>query len=115
MSRADELAAPLLDYQWKNRIILVNVDKVDLGLKQVERFSVKSEQNEERHLIVMPVDEKRSEVSRAYAMKPGAFKVVLIGKDGGVKATYSEPVEPDAIYELIDSMPMRQDEMKRKK
>lgn len=42
-----------------------------------------------------------------------AFAVLLIGKDGGVKLREGMPVEAKQLYELIDSMPMRQREMKR--
>ena len=31
----------------------------------------------------------------------------LVGKDGGVKARWSEIVEPDAVFDLVDAMPMR--------
>ncbi len=37
----------------------------------------------------------------------------LIGKDGGLKQTYKRPVEADELFRLIDSMPMRQQEMKK--
>jgi hypothetical protein len=40
-----------------------------------------------------------------------ATEVVLVGKDGGVKLR-SEKLDLDAIFRLIDSMPMRQAEMR---
>lgn len=40
----------------------------------------------------------------------GGFRVLLIGKDGGVKMDERRPVTPDRIVALIDSMPMRQAE-----
>ena len=36
----------------------------------------------------------------------------LAGKDGGVKARWSEVVEPSAVFDLVDAMPMRLREMK---
>jgi hypothetical protein len=36
---------------------------------------------------------------------------LLIGKDGGVKLRSSEPVSVKDIFGLIDSMPMRRQEM----
>ena len=42
------------------------------------------------------------------------FQAVLIGKDGGVKARWAEPVSLNALYELIDAMPMRQREMRER-
>ena len=38
------------------------------------------------------------------------FAVMLIGKDGGVKEIWHEPVDPEEIFALIDAMPMRQRE-----
>ena len=38
------------------------------------------------------------------------MKIILIGKDGGIKME-KEEFDLSAIYELIDSMPMRQQEM----
>lgn len=47
----------------------------------------------------------------ADALDAGAgFRVLLIGKDGGVKLDQSEPVTADRIIALIDSMPMRRRE-----
>lgn len=47
----------------------------------------------------------------ADALDTGAgFRVLLIGKDGGVKLDQSDPVTADRIIALIDSMPMRRRE-----
>lgn len=40
------------------------------------------------------------------------FQVLLIGKDGGVKLRRATPVASSEITKLIDTMPMRQREMK---
>ena len=42
----------------------------------------------------------------------GDFAIILIGKDGGEKRRESEPMELEPIFEQIDGMPMRQDEMR---
>lgn len=49
----------------------------------------------------------------AIALGPGlteGFAVLLLGKDGEVKLSQSSPVTADALIELIDTMPMRQNE-----
>jgi hypothetical protein len=43
-----------------------------------------------------------------------AFRVVLVGKDGGTKLAQSSPILPDALFGAIDAMPMRRDEMRRR-
>ena len=42
-----------------------------------------------------------------------AFEVLLVGKDGGVKWRQDAPVAVADITGLIDTMPMRQSEMRR--
>lgn len=41
------------------------------------------------------------------------FALLLIGKDGGVKLSRSQPVAPADIIALIDQMPMRRNEARR--
>lgn len=45
---------------------------------------------------------------------PSSFGVALVGRDGGVKMRSSEAVPAKAIFDLIDSMPMRQREIRDK-
>ncbi len=42
-----------------------------------------------------------------------AFEVLLVGKDGGVKLRRQTPVAASEIAALIDTMPMRQQEMRK--
>lgn len=42
------------------------------------------------------------------------FAGFLIGKDGGVKQRFTRPTHPTELFRLIDTMPMRQSEMKHK-
>jgi hypothetical protein len=43
-----------------------------------------------------------------------AFSVVLIGKDGGEKLRRATPIAPAELFSLVDSMPMRQAEMRER-
>jgi uncharacterized protein DUF4174 len=47
-----------------------------------------------------------------FKVAPEDFLVVLIGKDGGEKLQSTKPVTIEQLKHLIDSMPMRQEEMK---
>lgn len=47
-------------------------------------------------------------------LRPPAFGVVLVGKDGGVKRTSATPLMPDDLFGTVDKMPMRQQEMRRR-
>ena len=47
-----------------------------------------------------------------FGIPSGAFTVLLIGKDGGVKARYEAAPSLGEIFALIDGMPMRRSEMR---
>ena|SRR5579875_2756631 len=50
---------------------------------------------------------------RRFKVAPADFAVVLIGKDGGEKLRSTHPVPFSRLRDTIDSMPMRQEEMRR--
>lgn len=50
-----------------------------------------------------------------FSAKPGEFTIVLIGKDGGEKLRRGTDVDIAEIFSLIDSMPMRQREMRERR
>ncbi|MDM7459027.1 MAG: DUF4174 domain-containing protein [Paracoccus sp. (in: a-proteobacteria)] len=52
----------------------------------------------------------------AIALGPGlteGFAVLLLGMDGEIKLSQSSPVSAETVIEVIDSMPMRQNELTR--
>ena len=67
----------------------------------------------ERDLVIIFV-QNESEYKK-YDVEPNKFTLLLIGKDGGEKLRSTKPVKTEAIFKLIDSMPMRQAEMSNKK
>ena len=115
---------PLIDLNqlvWENRIILILSEANDPGYKALlERYD---DDIKERDIIWLLVDEnevltnymeKISEGFRVNIKKDfgdGVDKVILIGKDGGIKNTDTE-LNLEAIFEQIDSMPMRLQEMR---
>ncbi|QJD78811.1 DUF4174 domain-containing protein [Spirosoma rhododendri] len=57
----------------------------------------------------------RQFLEQTYKLNPNVgFMGWLIGKDGGVKETYRHPVDPAQLFGLVDKMPMRKIEMRRK-
>ncbi|GEO05301.1 hypothetical protein AAE02nite_29650 [Adhaeribacter aerolatus] len=48
-----------------------------------------------------------------YNIKPDQFTVILVGKDGTEKYRAQEVIKPGTIFNIIDAMPMRQQEMRR--
>lgn len=54
-----------------------------------------------------------SELNKKYKVKPNAFEVVLVGKDGGEKHRSTAVLKPQELFAIIDAMPMRRSEMKK--
>ncbi|NNJ88186.1 MAG: DUF4174 domain-containing protein [Eudoraea sp.] len=115
-------AQDLKDFRWKNRILLIMEPEGDLtkGKDQIELFSVYEQEMTERDLIIFVYDGK---TMRDKTMKKLSSNVqnipyknfqglILIGKDGGVKFKEGFTIDPMLIFEIIDSMPMRQSEIK---
>ncbi|WMS44170.1 DUF4174 domain-containing protein [Acuticoccus sp. MNP-M23] len=57
-------------------------------------------------------DAKR--LRRRFRVPDAAFRVVLIGLDGGAKLTRDEALPADELFNTIDAMPMRQRELRER-
>ena len=61
---------------------------------------------------VMPSDAQA--LRERFDVAPDTFRVVLIGKDGGEKLRLDEVPDLDAVFALIDGMPMRRAEIRER-
>jgi hypothetical protein len=70
----------------------------------------------ERDVLVQDLtpDAARRERPELGVKPEAAFEVLLVGKDGGVKLSSLTPVPAADLTALIDTMPMRQSEMRRR-
>ncbi|MEM6662569.1 MAG: DUF4174 domain-containing protein [Pseudomonadota bacterium] len=108
----DGWAAGLDDYRWQHRPILVFAASEDPRLKQqMGRFDAAAEDLADRDNILI-VDTEPASALRA-RFRPADFTVILVGKDGGEKFRRNGLVDPDELNALIDTMPMRLQEMSR--
>ncbi len=121
--------APFLEsYRWKKRVLLIfsKTDNEAFFTKQIATVRQAMEEYEEREVVILCVmkgkisDEKgnvlatispKDELNTLFDQQVG---IVLIGKDGGEKLRSIEPVSNEAIFGLIDSMPMRKSEVSKK-
>jgi len=89
--------------------------------KQLSTFNELEEEIRDRDLVILCYD-GNSLLNRD--LKPTTYKitnkidldfqgVILIGKDGGIKLKRPFLVKPKIIFETIDSMPMRKEEMRK--
>ena len=58
--------------------------------------------------------QEAADLRERFDVDPGAFAVLLVGKDGGVKRRDAEPVPMAEIHARIDGMPMRRAEIERR-
>ena len=121
----------LSEYQWKNRIVVIFTEAKDSKefkeqLEQFEGFQNNPKGFKERKLVlihalpekhrtVIPNESEWQDSKLYQKMKKSkeAFEVILIGLDGGVKLRQQEVLETKKLFDLIDSMPMRQAEIRR--
>jgi hypothetical protein len=121
----------LKEYVWKNRLLLVFApSEDDARYRGLERELRKhGDAILERDLLVFhvlengvsrlgrsPIDTQSASLLRdRFSVNQGQFLVVLIGKDGGEKLRRGDEVDITEIFSLIDSMPMRQREMRERR
>ena len=122
-------ANPLADYLWKNPIIVLDFPSSHRAdLEGVEKQIRKSKAEiKDRDLILVHVGELtgknyakslNQEETRELRARLGLGKVstspkaILIGQDGGAKATQTKDFNLTKSYRFIDTMPMRQREMR---
>ena len=106
---------------WKNRVIVVYTPEAGSKdfQKQKQILAEKTKGVKERDLVIIECvgktlsSEDKNYVSRHFNHDLTQFGVWLVGKDGGTKLSEAKPVTTEKIFSLIDSMPMRQSEMKR--
>ena len=117
-------------YQWKNRLLFVIAPTRDEpSFDTLHRtLAARGADLADRDLVVFelvesglstkdgePLDPAKARLLRdRFGVPLGAFSVILVGKDGGVKLDRRDQTGLEEILALIDSMPMRQHEMRRK-
>ena len=117
-------------FKWKNRLLLVFAPDSSHPLcESLQRdLSTRKHEVDDRDLVVFEILDvgasKRdgtqldphmaASLRKRFDISPKAFSLILVGKDGGIKLRKNDPVKLEEIFRLIDSMPMRQDEMLQK-
>lgn len=113
----------ILDEKKDNRRVLLLYGRDDAQhylITQQEQLHEVTGQLAERDLdVIILIASELMEPDRQFLMtKPfglvpsNDFQGWLIGKDGGVKDHFTQPVATQDLFKLIDSMPMRKQEMK---
>tara|TARA_B100000700_G_C14961144_1_gene816518 strand:+ start:1044 stop:1490 length:447 start_codon:yes stop_codon:yes gene_type:complete len=119
----------LEDLEWNNRVLIISGDENENDIvEQLNLFKNKEYEILDRDLVIIsPVKnqlqisydglktyqlldkESSRTISDKYSLS--SFKIILIGKDGGVKFSSKNQTQMNNINSIIDAMPMRQQEM----
>lgn len=112
----------LSDYQWKNRLILVQASDENAGEIEMLRSARAGVDDRDVVWFVNTGSEVvsnqqslsnslESEIKTLLEKGRSDERVLLIGKDGGIKSR-EVSLDLDAIFRRIDAMPMRMREMR---
>ncbi|MDX2156711.1 MAG: DUF4174 domain-containing protein [Hyphomicrobiaceae bacterium] len=122
-------AVAMSGYKWKYRPLVVFAGEAEAsGLTRQEAIvaSLRPAFIDRRIVVITVIGENVSAdlgppptmsaaaLRMRFGVAPGVFKVVLVGKDGGVKLASTRPIAGRTLFATIDAMPMRQDEVRRR-
>ena len=120
----------LNNFEWENRVLIIGGHGSKFK-SQLDQIDFESKEFIDRDLVIILLEEDNSRISydglntintidydstlsirNKYDFKN--FKLLLIGKDGGEKYNSNDPININVIYELIDGMQMRKQEIKER-
>jgi len=111
---------PLKKYIWKNRVIVTfspNKNNTDRShfLNSINKNLCEYNSRNVIHIDLL-FNENNKEIEKfksffeKLSLSPSEFRLILFGKDGRIKLN-SRKTSLEEIFSLIDTMPMRQEEM----
>ncbi len=117
------LAAVLRAARWQHRVLLIGAPTASQADFQHQKKLLAAEANglaeRDFKVIDVPYDQLTPADRQYWTQQLGqpvtGFRVVLIGKDGGIKRTETQPLAPVSLFGTVDKMPMRRREMQSRK
>ena len=125
----------LKKHKWENRVLIVKTSDIKSKKyqEQLKEFKNSFEELIDRKFILYKItgddfvliDYKNSELNNSGKIsrkltdnilnEKENFEVILIGLDGGIKLQQTEILMKEDLFKIIDSMPMRRDELIKNK
>jgi len=127
-SHALDAARLMPELTWERRVLLVFAphEQDAEARRQDAMLEVVADALSERDMTVIRVfadgrvavdgnihEQSASSFYARFDVDRGEFRVILVGKDGGVKLDRNVAVRSEELFALIDSMPMRRYEMQQ--
>ena len=105
------------DFEWVQRpiVIFANSDRDPNFISQMEFLSQDIKALKERDIVVLVDTNPSIPSALRKKLRPHGFAFILIGKDGQVKLRKPSPWNIREIARVIDKMPIRQQEITRKR
>ena len=123
-------AQDLADYQWQNRLVLILTEDSSNPdfQEQVRAFQAAEEDLQDLRIVVFQALPQRyirgtqqlpnwisgDQLYESYKSRGSSFEFLLLGLDGDIKLRRHRVVTLDELYELINTMPMRRAELRRR-
>ena len=114
----------LSDLKWKKRIVIISDDENFSFNKRIKKYQKEIEEREISIIFfnknIAYLDNKiiskkfSNSVGNKIKNKNPNHRLILIGKDGGVKNSYLFETELEKIFYDVDKMPMRMYEVKKR-
>lgn len=107
---------PLAGLAWKVRPLVVVADEAGdpRFQRQIASLQARAPDLADYDIKLIAVTAETAGIRRKLRLPATGFAVALVGKDGGVKQIWHAPVDPGRIFALIETMPMRRDEVRRR-
>lgn len=118
-------------YKWNSRLLLVFAPEENSPAYQRQMQLIEGQKAgfDDRDLVVVELLAQgtsrangqsidaptAAKVRERFNVGSQEFGIILVGKDGTAKRRDNTPVEPKVIFKEIDSMPMRQQEMRSRR
>lgn len=114
--------ASLEQFQWRNRVLVIFADKGNArAARQENQLLSDREALQQRDMVILKIAPEEVRVlfgsgkdldgaaisSELGDPATGEFAAFLVGKDGTVKLTVSEPISSGELFTIVDSMPVR--------
>jgi len=114
---------PLKPLQWKVRVLVVSAPaRSDSSLRAQDAIlSADGDGQADRDMKIIrlvgsegPVGVDAPALRERLSLPPDRFEVVLVGKDGTIVLRRRQPVALSDLFDRIDAMPMRRDEIRER-